>query len=353
MAPRRRKRADASLFGLPSDAVAAGTFSAVPLPLVGEALRRAGRSPRVVWQVSALREGWLGGIDEAVALLRTASIQTDALEVQALAEGNLVTPWETVLQVTGPYASFAHLETLVLGALGRGTRVVTTVRRLVEAARPKPLHFLGSDGDHASLQPADGLSAQIGGATYVSTAAHALSGPRRMLGQIPHSLVAACGGDVVAAARMILEVVGEGVPILAPVDYRNDSVTASLELARALEGRLWGVRLDTSSLMVDRSVIPLMGSFTPTGVNPALAWAVRNALDAEGFGEVKIVAAGELAVDGIRELEEDGVPIDAYAVRTTERDGQWAFAADVVEVDGVPESRAGREGRPNSRLLPA
>ena len=55
--------------------------------------------------------------------------------------------------------------------------------------------------------------------------------------------------------------------MIALVDYDNDCVETSLDVARALEDRLWGVRLDTSETMVDKSVVPQMGAFTPTGVN--------------------------------------------------------------------------------------
>ena len=41
-----------------------------------------------------------------------------------------------VLEVTGPYEQFAHLETLYLGVLARRTRVGTNTRRVVEAAKP-------------------------------------------------------------------------------------------------------------------------------------------------------------------------------------------------------------------------
>ena len=44
-----------------------------------------------------------------------------------------------------------------------------------------------------------------------------------------------------------------------PVDYENDSVATSLAVARALEDRLWGVRLDTSEYMVDHSVVAADG----------------------------------------------------------------------------------------------
>ena len=68
--------------------------------------------------------------------------------------------------------------------------------------------------------------------------------------------------------------------IVVLVDYDNDSVGTALAVAEALGPRLWGVRLDTSNTMVDRSLWPQMGRFDPRGVNPQLVWNVRNALDA-------------------------------------------------------------------------
>ena len=43
------------------------------------------------------------------------------------------------MTIEGPYECFAHLETLYLGVLCRRTRICTNTRRLVEAARPKPV----------------------------------------------------------------------------------------------------------------------------------------------------------------------------------------------------------------------
>jgi nicotinate phosphoribosyltransferase len=154
----------------------------------------------------------------------------------------------------------------------------------------------------------------------------------------------------VAAALAVAKILPADVPLIALVDYENDSVKTSLAVARALEGRLWGVRLDTPEFMVDKSVIPLMGTFPPTGVNPALVWNVRNALDAEGFGEVKIVASGGFTVQRIRAFEEEGVPVDAYGVGAGVQDGRWDFTADVVRLNGQPQAKAGRELRPNARL---
>jgi len=350
MPPRRKRRIDPALFELPVERIRAGEFSDVYFNRARAALRTAERSARVTWQVSVKKAGWLGGIDEAVALLKLCADDFAALDVQALYEGDRVEPWDTVLLVEGEYDNFAHLETLVLGTLGRRTRICSNVRTLVDAARPKAIYFFGARSDHAALQPGDGFSAMVGGAASVSTDAQGRFLGKPGVGTIPHALIAAYGGDTVAATLAVAAVTPPEVPLIALVDYENDSVKTSLAVARALEGRLWGVRLDTAEYMVDRSVVPLMGSFRPTGVNATLVWAVRNALDAEGFGDVKIVASGGFDVPRIRAFEEDGVPVDAYGVGASIMEGRWDFTADVVRLDGQPQAKAGREFRANARL---
>ncbi len=350
MPPRRKKRIDPALFELPAEQIKAGFFSDVSLNRSRDALRASGRKARVTWQVSAKRDGWLGGIDEAVAVLKVGSEDFAALDVHALYEGDRVEPWDTVLLVEGDYDNFAHLETLVLGTLARRTRVCTNVRLLVDAARPKPIFFFGARSDHALLQPGDGLSAHVGGAASVSTDAQGLLTGKKGVGTIPHALIAAYGGDTVAAALAMTAILPAGVPLVVLVDYDNDSVATSVAVARALDGRLWGVRLDTSEFMVDQSVIPQMGTFPSTGVNSALVWNVRNALDAEGFGDVKIVASGGFNVARVRQFEEDGVPVDAYGVGASILDGRWDFTADVVRLDGAVQAKRGRELRPNGRM---
>jgi nicotinate phosphoribosyltransferase len=93
-----------------------------------------------------------------------------------------------------------------------------------------------------------------------------------------------------------------------------------------------------------------MGRFKPTGVNPQLVWNVRHALDAEGFGHVKIVVSGGFTVDKIRHFEEAGVPVDMYGVGSSLFQGRFDFTADVVRVNGEPCAKVGRAYRPNPRL---
>jgi nicotinate phosphoribosyltransferase len=350
MPPRRRKRIDPALFELPVERIRAGHFSDTYFNLAREALRANDKHPRVLWQVSAKRDGWLGGIDEAVALLRLCADDFSELEVNALYEGDSVEEWDTVLTVEGDYLSFAHLETLIVGTLCRRTRVCTNIRYIVDVARPKPIYFFGARSDHALMQPGDGFSALVGGAANVSTDAQGSFMGKKGTGTIPHAIIAAHKGDTVAAALAVAKVVPNDLHLTVLVDYDNDCVATSLAVARALEGRLWGVRLDTSENMVDKSVVPQMGLFSPTGVNPALVWNVRNALDHADFGEVKIVVSGGFNEERIQAFEEDGVPVDAYGVGASIYDGRWDFTADIVQYNGKAESKKGREYSANPKL---
>jgi nicotinate phosphoribosyltransferase len=352
--PRRRKRIDPALFRLPSDQLRGGEFSDRFASLARELLPSSKVQRRIMLQVSAQQHGWLSGIDEAIAILRAGVEDWSSIAVHALYEGDAMEPWDTVLTVEGEYAAVAPYETPILGVLAHRTRVCTNVREIVEAARPKPVLFFGARHDHWQMQTGDGFAAMVAGARQGSTTAHGTlwggGGAWKPMGSIPPSLIAAFGGDTAAAAKQLARHHKDDVPFLVPVDYENDCVRTSLEVARALGERLWGVRLDTAETMVDRSVIPQLGTFQPTGVNPQLVWNVRNALDAEGFGDVHIVVSGGFDADRVAEFEEDGVPVDAYGVGSAAYRGTFGFAADVVMLDGKPQARAGRGLRENPQL---
>jgi nicotinate phosphoribosyltransferase len=134
------------------------------------------------------------------------------------------------------------------------------------------------------------------------------------------------------------------------VDFENNSVQTALDVARALGPHLWGVRLDTSETLVDRSLWHELGDFKPTGVNERLVHKVRDALDADGFEQVKIVVSGGFTVEKITQFEEQGVPVDAYGVGSSLIRGSNDFTADIVLTDGRPAAKVGRKYKTNSRL---
>ena len=350
MAGRRRKRIDPAVFQLPVEAIRNGEFSDPSSRRARDLLSREPQ-PTVLLQFAAEHEGVVGGVDEAIAILRLGAPDWNELSVQALFDGDRVESWETVMTVEGPYTSVAHLEKLCVGVLARRTRVCTGARLLADAARSKPILLFPGRHDHYLMHPGDLMAAQVGGVILLwgdrPAALRAVVPP---LALVVHSFIAAIGGSTSDAARRFAEAREPRTGIVVPVDFENDAVHTSVEVASALEGRLWGVWLGTPDTLVDRSIIPEMGTFPPTGVNPQLVWNVRNALDAEGYGEVKILVAGGLTAERIFAYEEDGVPVDAYGIGSTGLSARAAFAADIVLVDGKPVARAGRALRPNSRM---
>jgi nicotinate phosphoribosyltransferase len=275
----------------------------------------------------------------------------DELQVSALRDGDVVDAWEPVIELTGPYRLVAHLESVYLGVLARRTLVASNVRRVVGAAGGKPVLFFADRFDHWATQGGDGYAAFVGGAQGVATDAQAAWWGERGLGTIPHALIATFGGDTVAAVAAFARQF-PGVPLIALVDFDNDSVATALVCARAFGERLWGVRLDTSGTMVDRALWSEMGEFVPTGVNRRLVEKVRQALDAEGFDHVRVIVSGGFTAERIAGFEATGVPVDSYAVGSSLLKGSADYTADVVMREGRPCAKVGRVYRPSDRLEP-
>jgi len=340
-------------FQLPVDRLRQGYYSDKYFVRTREVLLHSGHNPRVTMQVFQKQRAWLGGVDEAIALLQlclTDGYSWSDLEVLALRDGDVVEPRETVMFITGPFAAFAHLETVYLGVLARRTRVATNTRRVVEAAWPKPVMFFPARFDHWLVQTGDGYAAHVAGAIGVSTDAQASWWGAEGLGTVPHALIAAFGGDTVAATRAFAATMPADMKVITLVDFDNDCVGTSLAVARALGPRLHGVRLDTSESMVDRSLAQHMGDFDPRGVNPQLVRLVRAALDAERFQHVQITVSGGFDPEKIARFEREQVPVDAYGVGSSLFGGRFDFTADIVMVDGTKVAKQGRWYRENPRL---
>jgi nicotinate phosphoribosyltransferase len=352
---QRRKRLPPEVFDLPVEKMRAGYYTDAYFNHARETLLADGRHPRVVMQVFQKRGAYLGGMDEAIAILKLCSDDWEALTVHALYDGDRVQPWEPVMTIDGDYTLFAHLETLYLGTLSRRTLITTNVVRVLEAANGKQIIFMPARHDHHRVQTGDGYAAfvagQIVGAPVgVTTDEQASWWGGKGVGTVPHALISSYGGNTVLAASKFAEWAPPDLNVTVLVDFENDSVRTSLEVARALGDRLWGLRLDTSENLVDRSLWEEMGDFRPTGVNERLVWKVRDALDENGFERVKIVASGGFDAEKIRAFEERGVPVDSYGVGSALIRGENDFTADIVLTDGLPAAKVGRRFRPSERL---
>lgn len=328
----------------------------------------------VLMQVFQKKHAVLGGIDEALAILRECAGERvplwpdhaqrpgwmawangwDQLEVRALYEADEIEPLEPVLTIRGPYRLFAHLETCYLGVLARRTRIATNVAEVIRAANGKPVMYFPARFDHWVNQTGDGNTAHNAGVVGVSTDAQASWWGGKGIGTVPHALIAAFDGDTVAAAVAYAREFGRDTNVSVLVDFDNDCSSTAVAVARAFasEGlKLWGVRLDTSESMVDWGLVRQgLGQYKPNGVCPELVRLVRETLDICGYGDVRIIVSGGFTPEKIRAFEAAEVPVDSYGVGESLLGGSFPFTADIVQVNGQPCAKEGRKEIPSDRL---
>jgi len=159
------------------------------------------------------------------------------------------------------------------------------------------------------------------------------------------------GDDTVIASRKFAEQSDPAIRLITLVDFDNDCVGTSLAVARVLGDRLYGVRLDTSETLVDKSVIPQMGTFKPTGVNPSWSGTCVARSTPKAYRDVKIIVFRRLHGEKIRDFEEQNVPVDAYGVGFEPLSGQGSTSPPtLVMLEGKPCAKVGRAYRPSSRL---
>lgn len=333
-----------------------GWFSAVYFLKTKEIAEEFCPDHTVTMQFFQRKHAVLCGTDEVVALIKSFADHPDSLEIYSLKDGDKISPFETVLTITGPYQEFGYLEGVIDGILARRTSVATNVYNVVKAAAhsgiQKPVIFMGDRDDHFTQQAGDGYAAYIGGATAQATHAMSEWWGKKGMGTMPHALIQLFNGDVVAATETYHKKYPED-ELIALVDYNNDAITDSLKLARAFGDKLRGVRVDTSRTMIDKYFVRnqhLLGSFDPRGVNAELIFALRKALDEEGYQHVRILVSGGFTEERIQEFENEGVPVDMYGIGSSLLKISVSFTGDNVMLNGKPQAKAGRRYRPNPRL---
>lgn len=333
-----------------------GWFSAVYFLKTKEIVEKKLPDNIVTMQFFQKEDAVLCGTDEAIALLHTFADHPEELEIMSLKDGDKIKPFETVLTVTGPYQNFGYLEGIIDGILSRRTSVATNVYNVVKAAstsgKQKPVIFMGDRDDHYTQQAGDGYAAFIGGSTAQATHAMNEWWGKEGMGTMPHALIQMFRGDIVAASKAYHEMFPED-ELMALVDYNNDVITDSLKVAKEFGETLKAVRLDTSNTLVDKYFLRnhhLMGTFDPRGVNPELIFALRKALDEEGFPYVKIVASGGFTEERIAYFESRNVPVDMYGIGRSLLKINIGFTGDNVLLNGTHSAKEGRKYRPNPRL---
>src|SRR5437763_522326 len=174
-----RERLAPDVFRLPVERIREGYYSDAYFNYAKELLEADGRHPHVTMQVFQKRRSLLGGIDEAIAVLKECSGRGGPdgewidgwpeLEVEALYEGDEVAPYETVMTISGDYSLFAQLETVYLGCLARRSLLMRNVREVVDAANGKPIFLFPARRHHWPSSTGPGIARSASWSPEAST----------------------------------------------------------------------------------------------------------------------------------------------------------------------------------------
>lgn len=309
------------------DFILSGESSDIYFVRTLDVLKKEGLNPTATMEVFPTSDGILCGMEEVKTLLEKV-LPKDKREVWALEDGEPITRKEVVLRITAPYQSYALYETVYLGMLSHCSGWAAAAKEAVQAARGIPVISFGARHVHPMVAGVMDYSAVIGGCAGCSSISGARLAGVSPAGTMPHALIIAMG-DTVSATLAFDKHMPPDVPRVSLVDTFKDEAEESLRVARAMKGRLQGIRLDTP---------------TERGrVAPDLVKEVRARLDQAGFKEVKIFVSGGLNPQRITEFVQKGAPVDYFGVGSyISAAPPIDFTADLHALDGKPIAKRGR-----------
>lgn len=296
-------------------------------------------------------------------------------------EGAWVGAGEPIAYLSGSMITLSDLETLLLQKLGACCVAAHNAYQMVMAL--PSVAFLAMDARHcagAEMQDMMAYAASVGsdaarkeGAKgFVGNANDGTAhwfGAARGFGTMPHSLIG-YAGSTVRAAEMFRETFPDE-PMTVLVDYFGRELTDAIAVCRrfpelAAAGQL-SFRLDThggrflesldpaeSYAVLERNVPGAIRRYRNetelrhligTGVSAAAIWRAREALNEAGFHRARIVASSGFGVEKCRVMADARAPIDLVGTGSFIPD-HWTetyATADIVEYDGVPMVKVGRE----------
>ena len=297
-------------------------------------------------------------------------------------EGKWVGAGEPMMYITGSFFHLVDLETIFLQKLGPACVAAYNAWTMC-ADMPKSA-FLAMDARHCAGQEMAEMMAyaasvgsarakrKVGAVGFIGNATHATAhffGRDQGLGTMPHALIG-YAGSTLRAAEMFHETF-PGEPMTVLVDYFAREVSDSLEVCRrfpelAAQGML-SLRLDTTGGRYIEGLDPArsyavmerhareatrgyrseeeLRHLIGTGVSAAAIFHLRENLDAAGFPKVKIVASSGFGPAKCRVMAEAGAPIDVVGSGSF-LPANWTetyATADIVEYDGTPRVKVGRE----------
>ena len=296
-------------------------------------------------------DSMLCGIDEAIAVIHTFANNPQDLIIEALNDGDIIQNKEPVLKVTGRYEDFGFLESVIDGILARRTSVATNVREVLKVIGDTPVFSMADRQDDYLTQVGDGYATYVAGIQKVSTDAQGKWWGGKGMGTMPHALIQICDGNVCKASDIYLATF-PNEKVTALIDYNNNVVRDAVILAKHLGEKLNAVRVDTSKALIDHYFDDKDTSgFDPHGVCKELIFALRKALDDNGFNFVKITVSSSFTAEKIKEWVAAKVPVNMYGVGTYfVNNATCGFTGDLVVLDGKGQAKEGRENYSNPKL---
>ncbi|MGB1473553.1 MAG: nicotinate phosphoribosyltransferase [Candidatus Puniceispirillaceae bacterium] len=329
---------------------------------------------RPVTLAPKLAINWL----EAMADSRKAEIKIELLHK----EGAWVGAGEPLLYITGQMSQLVDLETIFLQRLG--SACVAAYNAYQMCVELPEVGFLAMDARHcAGAEMAELMAygasvgskkaqAKVSAKGFLGCAADATAsyfGQDAGMGTMPHALIG-YAGNTLDAAKMFHESFPEK-PLTVLVDYFGCELDDSLGVARhfsdlAQAGQL-SIRLDThggrflqgldtqsSYAVLERNVPEAIRGYRSeselkhlmgTGVSAAAIWYMREELDKAGFDKVKLVASSGFGPDKCRVFSLAKAPVDVIGTGSflPEKWSETYATADIIEYDGTPLVKAGRE----------
>jgi len=314
---------------------------------------------------------------QTVAQARATTIDVDLI----YQEGDWVGAGEPMVYLPGSLVQLSDLETILLQKIGPACVAAHNAYQM-SLALPNAA-FLAMDARHcagAEMQDMMAYAAAVGSAAarregargFIGNANDGTAhwfGAARGFGTMPHSLIG-YAGSTVRSAEMFRETF-PSEPMTVLVDYFGREITDALAVCDrfpdlAASGDL-SFRLDThggrflegldpaeSYAVLERNAPGAIRRYRSdtelrylvgTGVSAAAIWRVREALDTAGYGKVRIVASSGFGVDKCRVMADARAPIDVVGTGSFLPDSwhETYATADIVEYDGVPMVKVGRE----------
>ena len=222
------------------------------------------------------------------------------LTIDAVPEGELVFPREPMVRVMGPVIDCQLIETALLNLVNFQTLVATKCARVFRAAEGHPVSDFGL---RRAQGPDGGLA--VARASYIAGAAstsNVLAGKIYgipVFGTHAHSWVMSFDTELEAFRAFAKSMPNNCTLLIDTYDVR-EGIENAITVAKEMEAR--GERL--SAIRIDSGDLAKLSAY------------VRDRMDAEGLGYVKISVSNDLDEYTIQSLLSQGAPIDSFGVGT-------------------------------------